>query len=149
MALPFHPFGNPPSGVAAELVFGSEPGAAGSEIRGAFFFDESDPFFESAASFAFEFGDPFLDHGDAGVDVVERGGLRHGACGENSLAQEEVKRKTRCRGHGVRNCRMVLAVVMMTHSTTIFPTAFITTIEIVKTYSKRAPFHIGVQSGSR
>ena len=89
-----------PGGVVAEFVFGFEPGFAGGEILRAIVFDEGDPFVESAAGFGFEFGDPFLDHGDAGVDVVKRtelgGGFRHGGLqGWGSLAQMMEKAKRR------------------------------------------------------
>ena len=73
--------GDPPGGIGAEVVFGFEPSFARQEILGAIFVNEGDPFFKGATGFGFEFGDPFLDHGDAGMDVVERGrlggGFRH------------------------------------------------------------------------
>jgi hypothetical protein len=56
-------------------MLGLEPGAARLRILGAVLFHQGNPFFERAASFGFELGDPFLDHGDTGMNVVERSGF--------------------------------------------------------------------------
>src|SRR5208337_3297845 len=92
-ALAFRALGNPPGGVGAELVLGFEPGAARVVILGAIFFEKSNPFIERTAGFGLKVGYPFLDHGYAGMDIVEgsgfRGGFGHAASWER---QKDLRR---------------------------------------------------------
>jgi hypothetical protein len=85
LSLTIGAFGNPPGGVGVEMMFGFEPDAARGKILGAVLFGAGNSLFKGAAGFGFEVGDPFLDHADTGVNVVERGGFRggvgHGASG--------------------------------------------------------------------
>ena len=78
-SLPFCAFDNSPSLVVAEFVLGLQPVAASEVACGAVFFDDGDPFFESAAGFGLEVGDLFLDHGDAGMNGIERSGFSGGS----------------------------------------------------------------------
>ena len=55
-----------------------EPGPASLVVLRAFRFDERNPFLKRAAGLGFELGDPFLDHGHPGMDVIEKGGIGGG-----------------------------------------------------------------------
>src|SRR5262249_14380602 len=77
------PFGDPPGGIGAELVFFLEPFAPLLLCGRAQGYDHLNPLFQSLASFLGQLGDPFLHHGDAGVNAVKGPGwgtssARHG-----------------------------------------------------------------------
>jgi len=79
--LPLGAVGDPPCGVRPEIVFGLQPSAARSQVLGTFFLDEGNPLVQRLASLWLQLGNPFLNHCDAGMNVVVgrrlRGGFRH------------------------------------------------------------------------
>ena len=65
-------FRDPPGVVGAEAVLFLEPVAAVRLLRRPLLPHQIDPFVEGSSRLLFQFSDPLLHHGDAGMNAVER-----------------------------------------------------------------------------